>query len=74
MGNLSIWEAGWRYSYKFLWREGEDLYSIEDAIRLEELQENENSFYDVFEKYTEEEIIEYKRMAGIPITESSKIF
>lgn len=43
-------------------------------MRLEELRENENSFYDVFEKYTEEEIIDYKRMAGIPITDSDNRF
>lgn len=48
------------------------MYSIEDAIRLEELQENENSFYDVFEKYSDDEIINYKRMAGIPITDSDR--
>lgn len=48
--------------------------NIEDAIRLEELKDNENSFYDVFEKYTDEEIIEYKRMAGIPITDSDRNF
>lgn len=47
------------------------MYNIEDAIRLEESQEYENSFYDVFEKYADEEIIDYKRMAGIPITDES---
>lgn len=41
----------------------------EESIQLEESQNNENSFYDVFEKYKEEEVIEYKRMAGIPIIE-----
>lgn len=50
------------------------MYNIEEAIRLGELQDNENSFYDVFEKYTDEEIIEYKRMAGIPITDSDRNF
>lgn len=50
------------------------LYSIEDALRLEELRENENSFYDVFEEYTDEEIIDYKRMAGIPITDANSCF
>ena len=43
------------------------LKNIEDALRMEESQENENSFYDVFEKNTDEEIIKYKRMVGIPI-------
>lgn len=50
------------------------MYSIEDALRLEELRENENSFYDVFEEYTDEEIIDYKRMAGIPITDANSCF
>lgn len=45
------------------------MYNIEEALHMEELRDNENSFYDVFEEYDEEDIIEYKRLTGIPITD-----
>ena len=42
--------------------------NIEEAIYLEEAEEQENSFYDVFPTLDEGEMNDYKIKAGIPIT------
>ena len=43
-------------------------WNIESELELEQQRENEHIFYEVFEEHTEEEIEQYKRMAGIPFT------
>lgn len=42
--------------------------NLEEALLAEEMEEGENSFYDVFEKHSDEYETKYKIMAGIPIT------
>ena len=34
---------------------------------MEKMRDNENSFYDVFEKCSAKEMIDYKRKIGIPV-------
>lgn len=41
--------------------------NMEKALQIERLRDNENSFYDVFEKMSPEDMIEYKRILGMPI-------
>ncbi|MCM1234964.1 MAG: hypothetical protein NC489_33110 [Ruminococcus flavefaciens] len=41
--------------------------NMEEALAQEEQCKNENSFYDVFEKYDENDMFEYKLLVGIPI-------
>lgn len=43
------------------------LYNIEETLRMEKLRDNENSFYDVFEKCSVKEMADYKRRIGMPI-------
>lgn len=43
------------------------LYNMEEALQMERMRDNENSFYDVFEKCSAKEMIDYKRQIGIPI-------
>lgn len=40
---------------------------MEETLRMEQMRNNENSFYDVFEKCSAKEIIDYKRMIGMPV-------
>ncbi len=47
-------------------------HNLEEAIYLDATEEKENSFYDVFPSMSEKEIIDYKRMAGIPIVDPTK--
>ena len=45
-----------------------DNNNIVSAMQKDETRENEHTFYDVFEKYSEEYIMDYKLKAGIPFT------
>ena len=44
-------------------------HNIEEALHVESTEKQENSFYDVFPSLDEEEIVKYKIMAGIPLTD-----
>lgn len=43
--------------------------NIEEALYVESTEKQENSFYDVFPSLDEEEMVRYKIMAGIPLTD-----
>ena len=43
------------------------LYNMEETLRIEKLRSKENSFYDVFEKCSTKEMVNYKRMIGMPV-------
>ena len=45
-----------------------DNNNIISAMLEDGTRDNEHTFYDVFDEYTDEYITEYKRMAGIPLT------
>lgn len=40
---------------------------MEETLRIEKLRSKENSFYDVFEKCSTKEMVNYKRMIGMPV-------